>query len=80
MECLTRDQGPLVRASPASLRCVLELSTGSTQEDLSLKKKTIVRFCLSFDVKITLKSHFCSKKPVNERNIVMDVIMFPENL
>ena len=24
VECLTRDQGPGVRASPASLRCVLE--------------------------------------------------------
>ena len=31
VECLTI--GPRVRASPASLRCVLEQDTGSTQED-----------------------------------------------
>ena len=27
VECLTRDRGPRVRASPASLRCVLEQYT-----------------------------------------------------
>ena len=34
-----------------------------------------VRFYLSYDIKITLKSHFCHYV----RNVVMDVITFPEN-
>ena len=40
VECLTRDKGLLIQASPATLCCVLEqdthslLSTVSTQEDL----------------------------------------------
>ena len=42
-----------------------------------------VRFYLSYDIKITLKSHFCRKKRYNfvyVGNVVMDVITFPENL
>ena len=42
-----------------------------------------VRFYLSYDIKINLKSHFCRKKLKScqyVRNVVMDVITFPENL
>ena len=43
-----------------------------------------VRFYLSYDIKITLKSYFWCKKNVMilsyVRNVVMDVITFPENL
>ena len=42
-----------------------------------------VRFFLSYDIKITLKSHFCRKTLKFCRyvhNVVMDVITFPENL
>ena len=39
---------------------------------------------LSYDIKITLKSHFWRKKTLSfchyVRNVVMDVITFPENL
>ena len=43
-----------------------------------------IRLYLSYDIKITLKSHFCCiNVTINCHyvcNIVMDVIMFPENL
>ena len=43
-----------------------------------------VRFYLSYDLKITWKSHFWCKNDLQfchyVRNVVMDVIMFPENL
>ena len=42
-----------------------------------------VRFYLSYDVKITLKSHFCCKNVIichYVSNVVMDIITFPENL
>ena len=38
---------------------------------------------LSYDIRITLKSHFCRKNAIichYVRNVVMDVITFPENL
>ena len=38
---------------------------------------------LSYDIKISLKSHFCRKNVIlyhYVRNVVMDVISFPENL
>ena len=37
---------------------------------------------LSYDIKITLKSHFCHKNVIilSLHNVVMDVITFPENL
>ena len=38
---------------------------------------------LSYDIKITLKSHFCHKNVLfghYGRNVVIDVIPFPENL
>ena len=53
---------------------------------------TIVRFYLSKDIKITLKSHFCRKNGIilsictqrcyerHMSNVVMDVITFSENL
>ena len=40
-----------------------------------------VRFYLSYDIKITLKSHFCRKNVkfcYYVRSVVMDVITFPE--
>ena len=44
-----------------------------------------VRFCLSYDIKITLKSHICRKNVIiltlsadYVRSVVMDVITFPE--
>ena len=40
-------------------------------------------FYLSYDIKITLKSHFCRKNVIichYVRNVVMAVITFPENL
>ena len=43
---------------------------------------TNLRFYLSYDIKITLKSHFCRKNVIilsYVRNVVMDVIAFPEN-
>ena len=49
----------------------------------SQRTSTNVRFYLSYDIKITLKSHFCRKKLEfyhYVRNVVMDVITFPENL
>ena len=42
-----------------------------------------VRFYLSYDIKITLKSHFCRKNVIILSlcmHVVMDVITFPENL
>ena len=43
-----------------------------------------VRFYLSYDIKITMKSHFCRKNIIilalHVHNVVMDVITFPENL
>ena len=42
-----------------------------------------VRFYLSYDIKITLKSHFCRKNIIilcYVRNVDMDVITFAENL
>ena len=42
-----------------------------------------VRFYLSYDIRNTLKSHFCVKMLLllyYVRNIVMDVITFPVNL
>ena len=42
-----------------------------------------VRFYLSYDIKITLKSHFSRKNVIFFllcTNVVMDVITFPENL
>ena len=49
-----------------------------------------MRFYLSYDFKITLKSHFCRKNAIilslctqrcyERHNVVMDVITFPENL
>ena len=49
-----------------------------------------MRFYLSYDIKITLKSHFCRKNGIilslctqrcyERHNVVMDVITFPENL
>ena len=43
-----------------------------------------VIFYLSYDIKITLKSHFWRKKGYNfchyVRNVVKDVITIPENL
>ena len=49
-----------------------------------------VRFYLSYDIKITLTSHFCRKNGIilslcmqrcyERHNIVMGVITFPENL
>ena len=41
-----------------------------------------LRFYLSYDIKSTLKSHFCHKKRHNFviMYVVMDVISFPENL
>ena len=46
-------------------------------------KSTKVRFYLSYDVKITLKSHFCCKNVIvlslcTICNDVMDVIRFPK--
>ena len=44
---------------------------------------TNVRFYLSYDIKITLKSHFCCENVKILSlcfNVVMDVKMFPENL
>ena len=38
---------------------------------------------ISYDIKITLKSHFCRKTLLfcyYVRNVVIDVITFPENL
>ena len=37
---------------------------------------------LSYDIKITLKSHFCRKNVIilSLCNVAMDVITFPENL
>ena len=49
----------------------------------SIKKSTNVRFYLSYDIKITLKSHFCRKNVIlicYARNVVMNVITFPVNL
>ena len=44
----------------------------------------LLDFILSYDIKITLKSHFCCKNVISlsyyVRNVVMDAIMFPENL
>ena len=49
-----------------------------------------MRFYLSYDIKITLKSYFCRKNGIilslytqrcyERHNVVMDVIMNPENL
>ena len=43
-----------------------------------------VRFYLSYDIKITLKFHFCCKNVIivchYVRNVVMDVIQFPVDL
>ena len=44
-----------------------------------------ITFYLSYNIKITLKSHFCRKNVIilslsYVRNGVMDVITFPENL
>ena len=47
------------------------------------KTDTNNRFYLSYDIKITLKSHFLRKKLKYchyVRNGIMDVISFPENL
>ena len=47
-------------------------------------KSMNVRFYLSYDIKITLKSHFCQKIRYKfchyVRNVVMDAITVPENL
>ena len=43
-------------------------------------KSTDVRFYLSYDIKMSLKSHFCRKALQfchYVRNVVMDVITFP---
>ena len=48
-----------------------------------LVKSTNVRFYLSFDIKITLRSLFCCKNVIIlyfVRNVVMDVITLRENL
>ena len=42
----------------------------------SIIQKHNVRFYLSYDIMITLKSHFCRYV----RNVVVDAITFPENL
>ena len=43
-----------------------------------------VIFYLFYDIKVTLKSHFCVKKTLKfchyVRTVVMDVMTFPENL
>ena len=49
----------------------------------SIYHMTNVRFYLSYDIKITLKSHFWRKTLEfchYVRNVVMDVITFPVNL
>ena len=46
-------------------------------------KSMNVRFYLSFDIKIILKSHYCRKNVIifhYVHNSVMDVITFPKNL
>ena len=47
------------------------------------EKRQNARFYLSYDIKISLKSHFCNKKHyfvITYATFIMDVIMFPENL
>ena len=45
-----------------------------------------LRLYLSYDIKITLKSHFWRKNAINlvitchVRSVVMDLLTFPENL
>ena len=49
-----------------------------------------MRFYLSYDIEITLKSHFCRNNGIilslcmqrcyEHHNVVMDVMTFPENL
>ena len=49
----------------------------------SVYKSTNVRFYLSYDIEITLTSHFCRKTLYlchYVRNVVMDVITFPKHL
>ena len=48
-----------------------------------LGKFNNTRARISYGIRITLKSHFCSKKVTichYERSVVMGVIAFPENL
>ena len=67
VECLTRDRGPQVQASQASLRCVLEqehnfyLSTGSTRKTCPYMTEILLMGCKeSNQTNKSIKiEHFC---------------------
>ena len=71
------------REKMRGLPSILSLFPNSFNKFNNKYKGTNVRFYLSYDIKDTLKSHFCRKTLYfyhNVRNVVMDVITFPVNL
>ena len=69
-----------------SAHILLNLFNSLRKRDKMRGRSMNVRFYLSYDIKITLKSHFCRKNikifnlSLHVRSVVIEVITFPENL